>query len=122
MIVKRQKGDRYDPFLIERARVLGEEIGASRAARVLGLSSDAVRSWIRAKRQGKHMHSDDSPEARELIAAKLELHKVKRENEDLKKANRVLKELASFFTKDHPATSSEWSLNSLNSLAKRKQK
>jgi transposase-like protein len=112
MVIDRKKYKRYDPALIERARALGEEIGATRAARVLGLSRDIIETWIRRKRDGNPMSIKDGPEQRELLEAKQELRKLKRENDDLKKANIILKELASFFSKDHPHTSSEWSLNS----------
>lgn len=119
MINNRQKFEYYDPTLKERGAALGEEIGATRAGAVLGVSKEAIQSWMRRKRDGKHMSATDSPEQKELFEAKRELQKLKRENEDLKKANVILKELASFFSKDHPPTSSEWSLNS---LAKKKRK
>lgn len=119
MINNRQKFEHYDATLRERGSALGEVIGPTRAGTVLGVSKEAIRSWMRRKRDGKHMSEKDSPEQKELIEAKRELQKLKRENEDLKKANVILKELASFFSKDHPPTSSEWSLKS---LAKKKRK
>lgn len=112
MVVSREKFKHYDPALIERGRALGEEIGASRAAEVLGVPSHAIQSWIRRKRDGKYMTAKDTPERKELIEAKRELIRLKRENDDLRKANIILKELASFFSKDHPDSSLEWSLNS----------
>jgi transposase len=112
MVTNREKGKRYDPALIERARALGEEIGIVRAARLLGVSRDAVQSWVRRKRQGMHSSSANTPEKKELVETKRELQKLKRENEELKKANIVLKELASVFSKDHPSSDLEWSLKS----------
>lgn len=119
MVTQREKGKHYDPALVERARALGEEIGVTRAARVLGIPHAAIQSWIRRNRQGKHMSASDTPEQKELIATKREVQKLKRENEDLKKANVILKELASFFSKDHPDTGLEWSLKSLGSSKKK---
>lgn len=118
MIRKRGKLKSYDPALIERAAALGEEIGPVRAAKVLGVTANMISTWLKRKRDGRYMSKNDSTEQKELVEAKRELQKLKRENEDLKKANLILKELASFFTKDHPHSSSEWSLNSLVNKAK----
>jgi transposase len=113
MVMNKEKGKRYDPALIERATALGEELGATRAGRALGVPGRIIGSWMRKKNNGRHMAVTDTPEQRALMEAKKEIHKLKRENGDLKKANTILRELASFFSKDHPHTNSEWSLNSL---------
>lgn len=109
---EREKFKRFDPALVERAMELAEDIGPIRAAAVLGLTSDRIRSWLRRKAIGRYMKKGDSPEMQELIQARTELQKLRRENGDLKKANVVLKKLASFFSKDHPPTDSEWSVKS----------
>ena len=118
MVVNVERIRHYDPALIERARALGEEIGATRAARVLGLPYHAIQSWMRRKRDGKHMSVTDTPEQRELIEVKRQLNSLKRENEDLKKANIILKELASVFSKDPLNSSLGWSLKSTNEKKK----
>lgn len=115
MAMNKEKGKWYSPALRERATALAGEIGATRASKVLGLPRTIIAKWLGRKRDGKHMSASDTPEQRELMKTKRELHKVQRENEDLKKANLVLRELASFFSKDHPSTDLEWSLKSMKS-------
>lgn len=111
MVSKRQTKS-YDPALIERAIALSEEIGPLRAGKVLGVSGNMISTWLRRKRDGRYVSKVDTPEQKELIDTRRELQKVQRENEDLKKANILLRELASVFSKDHPHSNSEWSLNS----------
>ena len=122
MIGNRGKLKTYAPELVERALCLAEEIGPTRAATVLGLAPTMISTWQRRKRDGKYMSENDTPEQKALVEARRELQKLKRENSDLKKANVILKELASFFTKDHPLTSSEWSVNSLEKGLKKGSK
>jgi len=119
MVMNKDKGKRYSPALIERATALAEEIGPTRAAQMLGIQSGVVNKWVCRKRDGRYMSISDSAEKKELALANRELQKLRKENEDLKKANIVLRELASFFTKDHPNSNSEWSVNSFSSSRKR---
>lgn len=116
MVMNGKKYGRYSPELKKRAVGLAEEIGATRAAPILGINPTLLSMWIGQHRSGstKYMTRQEPPEVKALHEAKREIHKLKRENEDLKKANMILKELATVFSKDHPNTSSEWSLNSTN--------
>lgn len=97
-----------------KAILLAEEIGCNRAASLLGMSSDRLSKWVQHKNHGKSMSKKDSPEAKAALLAEREIRKLKKENEELKTANLILKELASVFSKDPLPSNSGWSLNSMN--------
>lgn len=101
----------------ERAIVLGREIGPSHAGEKLGVDPSALGKWMKAKDLEMAVKKDPkaSAEAKDAArAAAKEIQKLKRENEELKKANFILKEVASFFSKDPLQSSSRRSLNSQN--------
>jgi len=112
MVLNKEKGKRYSPVLKEKATAFAEEIGPARAAKMLGIAPGVVSKWTCRKRDGRYMSSSDSPEKQELTLANREIQKLKRENEELKKANVILREFASVFSKDHPNSNLEWSLRS----------
>ena len=106
------KGKWYKVEFKRKAVALGEEIGTTRAARKLGVGPDTLRMWIKRGVREVNMQRKNTPEAKAALEAANEIKKLKRENEELKKANLILRELASVFSKDRPNTDLEWSLNS----------
>ncbi len=115
----RGKYDRYSEEFQERAMALGEEIGRAQAARRLGITRDVLQSWIWRKNNGKRMKKNDTPEGRAAFLAQLEIKRLKRENEELKMANLILREVPAIFTKDLLNSSLG---RSLNFTKKRSQK
>lgn len=109
MVRERKKNEHYGSVFIEKATALAEDIGPSRAGRILGVDTSLIGKWICRKRDGRYMAKNDTPEEKVILLANREIQKLKRENEELKKANIVLKEIASVFSKDHPNSNLRWS-------------
>jgi len=93
---------KYTAEFKEQAVRLAEEIGSSKAAQKLGVSDANIHNWREKKRKGQrlkdsiggsHMQLSETPEE--------ELRRLRRENEELKKANHILKRAAAFFSQDH---------------------
>ena len=106
---------RYRREFMERAIALSEEIGCTRTGRILGIRAGRLTRWVRDKKHGKAtMKRKESPEAKAAVLANREIQKLKQENADLKKANFILKEIASVFSKDPLSSSLGRSLNSTN--------
>jgi transposase-like protein len=106
----------YSAEFRRRAVSLAEEIGDARAASILGVTTVAIWYWKKLPLDGKAMKKDLSPELKaallEADQARKEAKRLRLENEELKTANLILKEIAQVFSKDHPDSSSGWSLNS----------
>src|SRR3984957_20915726 len=83
---------------------LAEEVGYLRAGSILGVSVRGLLNWKKLPLSGEAMKKEVSPELKsaflEADEAKKELKRVKKENEELKTANLILKEIASVFSKD----------------------
>ena len=112
-----KKGSWYSPEFRERAIILGREIGASHAGEKLGVECSLLSKLIQGKDLGMTVNKDDSASAESksaALAAAKEIQKLRRENEELKKANFILKEVATFFSKDPLQFDSRRSLNSPN--------
>jgi transposase-like protein len=109
--MSRKTGKHHGREFKEKAILLGEEIGCASAASKLGISAGLLYLWIRTNTKGNLMKKQ-SVEARDALQAEREIRKLKRENEELKKANLILRELAKVFSKDPHDTSSRRSLNS----------
>jgi transposase-like protein len=109
------KGARYPLEFKERAIGLGREIGVSHAGQKLGMDSSLLGKWIRGKDLEMTVKKEpkESPEAKAAaLAAAREIQKLKRENDELKKANQILKAVAELFSKDPLQFNSGRSLNS----------
>jgi len=120
-MVRKAKWAHYPPLFREKAIVLGREIGPSHAGDKLGIERSLVCKWMKAKDLEMAVKKDPKASAESkaaLEAAAKEIRKLKRENDELKKANYVLKEVASFFSKDPLPSSSKGSLNSPGSKKK----
>lgn len=116
-MVRKAKWAHYPLEFKERAIVLGREIGPSHAGEKLGVDSSLLGKWIQGKDLEMAVKKDPkaSAEAKDAAAvAAKEIQKLRRENEELKKANHILREVASFFSKDPLPSSSRRSLNSQN--------
>lgn len=94
------KPRKYTAEFKEQAVRLAEEIGARKAAQKLGLSDANIHNWRAKKRAGEKFkgaigtsHIAETPDE--------EIRRLRRENEELKKANYILKRAAAFFSQDH---------------------
>ena len=92
---------RYDKQFKEEAVRLSKEIGTRQAAEQLGLSYHTLSGWRRGTREygdnafvgsGKAYESSQGMTAREM--------ELQRENEELRRANEILKDALGFFAKD----------------------
>lgn len=91
------KQRKYSPEFKERAIKLARELSnVTDAARKLGVPKHSLYNWMTADEQAKF----PTPLAQEL-SLEDQVRALKRENEDLKKANYILKQAAAFFSQDH---------------------
>lgn len=70
----------------------------SEAARQLGITDSLLHAW---KAKFKFSMKKDSEKAEILTPESIELQRLKKENEELKKVNYILKRAAAFFSQDH---------------------
>lgn len=85
-------------FQIE-ALNLAKELGSySAAARQLGITDSLLHSW---KAKYKFSTNIKSKSAAVAVDEAEELKRLKKENEELKKINYILKRAAAFFSQDH---------------------
>jgi transposase-like protein len=107
---------RYDAAFRIRAIKLVEEVGCGRAEAILGVSARGLRNWMRLPLSGESMKKEISPELSaallEADEAKKEAKRLRKENEELKTANLILKEVASVFSRDPLRKNLRRSLNS----------
>lgn len=99
-MTERKKFSRYSKAFKERAIRLAEEIGGTRAARVLGMQPSTLVMMTRLETMKMKCASANSPEEKALREAELEIKKLNKEIEDLRKANLILRDLAAVFSKD----------------------
>jgi transposase len=95
--MKRKKMRTYAPEFKQQAINLADEMGSiAGAAKKLGLNKATVYAWV-TKAEGVVTKAPavagESPEQ--------ELARLRQENQDLKKANIILKSAAAFFSQDH---------------------
>ena len=78
---------------------LAEKLGSvTEATRQLGIKDNLIYSW-RAKFKTS---SKSTPEKNEILGVESEeIKRLKKENEELKKVNYILKKAAAFFSQDH---------------------
>jgi transposase len=88
-----QKQRKYSSEFKERAVALAKELGnIKEAARKLGLPSHSLYNWMNPAKGSEPDHE---------ISAEEKIRQLERENEQLKKANFILKQAAAFFSQDH---------------------
>ncbi len=68
------------------------------AARQLGITDSLLHSW---KTKYKFSMKKDSEKAENITPELIELQRLKKEIEELKKVNYILKRAAAFFSQDH---------------------
>jgi len=83
---------------------LAKEIGLSKAARELGLSTSTLNGWVKATREGRltAIPSSQSPKdvmslADEVTMLRKQIKDLNKENKRLKEVNEFLEEASAFF-------------------------
>ncbi len=78
---------------------LAEQLGSvAEATRQLGLTTNAIHNW---KNKYKYSFANQTEPKAVLSAEAEEIKQLKKENEELKKVNYILKRAAAFFSQDH---------------------
>jgi len=91
---RNQRNRKYSPEFRQRAMALAKELGnTSEAARKLGIPKYTLSGWLWSER--------DKPAPGQDLSSEEQLRQLRRENEELKKANFILKQAAAFFSQDH---------------------
>lgn len=85
-------------FQVEALNLVKELGSYSKAARQLGVSDGLLHSW---KDKYKFSIDTKSKPAAEAVNDTEELKRLRKENEELKKVNYILKRAAAFFSQDH---------------------
>ena len=113
-MTKRARYSGHSHEFRRRAIDLGHEIGITSAAEKLGVSSTVLQKWANRDAKGMLMRGKkkSTPEEKSAALAAAEIKKLRRENEDLKKANWILREVAQIFSKDRLDSDLKRSLNS----------
>jgi transposase len=87
----------YSPEFKEQAVELAKELNSiASAARKLGIAKGVLHTWAMAKKWPKIEGLTIGVESPED-----ELKRLRKENQELKKANLILKSAAAFFSQDH---------------------
>jgi len=98
----RTKTRSYTAEFKEQAVRLAEEIGsARRAAKQLGVSEANVHNWKIKSKLGKLKDSKNNMSMTVSETSEDELKRLRKEVEELKKVNYILKKAAAFFSQDH---------------------
>jgi transposase len=80
----------------KQALGLAEDVGVARAAKDLGVTTSKIYHWR------SDLKEIDLTTQKDLTTTELEeLKKLRRENNELKKINHILKSAAAFFSQDH---------------------
>jgi transposase-like protein len=97
-----------------RAITLAEEIGVTETSRRLGVPYGMMRNWVTQNAKGITMRGkkEKTPDERAAALAAAEIRRLKKENEELKKVNWILQEVAKVFSKDQLDSDLRRSLNS----------
>jgi transposase len=94
-MVRKQK--KYGPeFKRQAIRLASELENIQEAAKKLGVPKHTLYGWIRA---GEPKPASSSSSV--VMTPEEELRALKKENEELKKANFILRQAAAFFSQDH---------------------
>jgi transposase len=98
-----KKGNRnYTAEFKEQAVRLAEEMeSAYRAAKQLGIPEANVHNWQKKQKQGKLRDSKNNMSVVGSESAEEELKRLRKEVDELRKVNYILKKAAAFFSQDH---------------------
>lgn len=91
---------RYDKAFKEEAVRLSDEIGSKKAAEQLGVNYYTLQEWRKRRAlhgDGAHIGSGRAYASVDKTAREIELE---RENNELRRANEILKDALGFFAKD----------------------
>lgn len=92
---------RYDNQFKEEAVRLAQEIGTRRAAEQLGISYHTLSGWRRSKQtHGKHAFVGSGHAYGGTTALTQREAELQQENDELRRANEILKDALGFFAKD----------------------
>ena len=86
-------------FQIEALNLVKELGSYSEAARRLGISDAILHSW--KKKYNLTLDLKSNKDAAAAVAETEEMKRLRKENEELKKVNYILKRAAAFFSQDH---------------------
>lgn len=90
---------KYTPEFKQEALELAQQLGSvAEAARRLGIKDTVLYNW---KNTFKISMDPKVKSVQSSIADAEELKRLRKENEDLKKTNYILKKAAAFFSQDH---------------------
>lgn len=90
---------RYTKEFKLEALKLADQLGSmAKAARQLGLAENAIYNW--KNKLGYEMQKDTDKNVSTTPESE-EVKRLKKENEELKKVNYILKRAAAFFSQDH---------------------
>lgn len=91
----------YTPEFREQAIQLAKQLGSARAsAEKLGIPEATVGGWCTRKKKGKLLSGAKIASAAGETPEE-ELKRLRKENDELKKVNYILKRAAAFFSQDH---------------------
>ena len=89
----------YTPEFKEQAIALASDLKSIvKAEQELGIPRGLLRTW---KRNASKMGLSVPPSAEGKLTAEEEVRRLRKENEQLKKVNHILKSAAAFFSQDH---------------------
>jgi transposase len=91
----KSKVRQYTQEFKQQAAELAIRIGTSNAARHLGVPMQSLHTWK------KKTNTLDTKSVSAKVDLENEIRMLKKENEELKKVNFILKKAAAFFSQDH---------------------
>lgn len=88
----RSKGTRYTLEFKKQAVALAQRMGQNQAAKELGVNEASLKRWKEKIQPSSALPDAESPEQK--------IRRLEKENDDLKKANMILRKAAAFFSQD----------------------
>jgi transposase len=93
---------RYSPEFIEQALRLAKELGSGqKAAERLGIPVATIHGWRTRRKRGELKTFSQATNGHSIETTEEENKRLRKEVEELKKANYILKRAAAFFSQDH---------------------
>jgi transposase len=92
----KSRNAKYSNEFKREAVKLSYEIGATKAARQLGIHGVTMSTWRNRQSKEKVVSKQE-----QTLSQDQEIKQLRKENEELKKVNYILKRAAAFFSQDH---------------------